>query len=69
MEITVKIQAPELVESINALAAALAGNIELLLMGPSSKTGEVRPDIKEQRDSKPEPVAEPKEIAIEEGSN
>ena len=69
MDITVKINAPEIVEAINTLSAALAGNIELLLMGPSPKTGEAHPDIKEQRDSKPEPVAEPKEIAIEEGSN
>lgn len=55
MDINVRIHAPELVESINALAAALAGNIELLLMGPGSRSGEVHPDIQEQRESKPQP--------------
>lgn len=60
MDINVRIHAPELVESINALAAALAGNIELLLMGPGSRSGEVHPDIQEQRESKPQPKPEPK---------
>jgi len=59
MDINVRIHAPELVESINALAAALAGNIELLLMGPGSRSGEVHPDIQEQRESKPQPKPEP----------
>lgn len=60
MEITIKIEAPALVDAINALAAALAGNIELLLMGPGSRSGEVHPDIQEQRESKPQPKPEPK---------
>ena len=59
MDINVRIHAPELVESINALAAALAGNIELLLMGPGSRSGEVHPDIQEQRESKPQLKPEP----------
>jgi uncharacterized protein len=59
MDINVRIHAPELVESINALAAALAGKIELLLMGPGSRSGEVHPDIQEQRESKPQPKPEP----------
>ncbi len=60
MDITIKIEAPALVDAINALAAALAGNIELLLMGPGSRSGEVHPDIQEQRESKPQPKPEPK---------
>ncbi len=59
MDITIKIEAPALVDAINALAAALAGNIELLLMGPGSRSGEVHPDIQEQRESKPQPKPEP----------
>lgn len=60
MDITIKIEAPALVDAINALAAAVAGNIELLLMGPGSRSGEVHPDIQEQRESKPQPKPEPK---------
>ena len=37
MDITVKIEAPALVDAINALAVAVAGNIELLLEGPSAR--------------------------------
>ena len=38
MDITIKIEAPALVDAINALAVALAGNIELLLDGPGSRS-------------------------------
>ncbi len=37
MEITIKIEAPALVDAINALAVAIAGNIELLLDGPGAR--------------------------------
>lgn len=35
MDITVKIQAPEIVDALNALAVALAGNLEVLLRIPA----------------------------------
>jgi len=34
MEITLKIQAPEIVDALNALAVAIAGNLEVLLRIP-----------------------------------
>ena len=37
MDITIKIEAPALVDAVNALAVALAGNIELLLDGPGAR--------------------------------
>ena len=37
MDINIKIEAPALVDAINALAVAIAGNIELLLDGPGAK--------------------------------
>ena len=37
MDITVRIEAPALVDAINALAVAIAGNIELLLDGPGAR--------------------------------
>lgn len=37
MDITIKIEAPALVDAINALAVAIAGNIELLLDGPGAR--------------------------------
>lgn len=52
MDITIKIEAPALVDAINALAVALAGNIELLLDGPGSRSTAEAPltkaEIKEQ---------------------
>ena len=41
MEITIKIEAPALVDAINALAAAVAGNIELLLEGAGSRASTI----------------------------
>jgi hypothetical protein len=35
MEITLKIQAPEIVDALNALATAIAGNLEVLLRIPA----------------------------------
>lgn len=49
MEITIKIEAPALVDAINALAAAVAGNIELLLEGPGARATVA-----------PQPATEPK---------
>jgi len=37
MDITIKIEAPALVDAINALAVAIAGNMELLLDGPGAR--------------------------------
>lgn len=37
MDITIKIEAPALVDAINALAVAFVGNIELLLDGPGAR--------------------------------
>ena len=52
MDITIKIEAPALVDAINALAVAIAGNIELLLDGPGSRSTAEAPltkaEIKEQ---------------------
>lgn len=56
MDITIKIEAPALVDAINALAVAIAGNIELLLEGTGSRAATVsvempvsdRPEIKEE---------------------
>lgn len=56
MDITVRIEAPALVDAINALAVAIAGNIELLLDGAGSRAATVsvempvsdKPEIKEE---------------------
>lgn len=56
MDITIKIEAPALVDAIHALAVAIAGNIELLLEGTGSRAATVsvempvsdRPEIKEE---------------------
>lgn len=40
MDITIKIEAPALVDAINALAVALAGNMGLLLDGPGARAAQ-----------------------------
>ncbi|MEN6391055.1 MAG: hypothetical protein ABFD04_11620 [Syntrophomonas sp.] len=54
MDITIKIEAPALVDAINTLAVAFAGNIELLLDGPGARIKAEAPltkaEIKEQVD-------------------
>ncbi len=40
MDITIKIEAPQLADAINALAVAIAGNIELILDGPGARAAQ-----------------------------
>ena len=75
MDITIKIEAPALVDAVNALAVAFAGNIELLLDGSGASTAattkSVTEDIKAVTDpaptinEKPENINEPTVYTLE----
>ena len=63
MEVTVKIQAPELTEAINALAAAIAGSMELLIDGQVKTPPPAAEDTVTPTTTEPEEVKTIKEPA------